>query len=295
MTFSLTHLLLIVAAAVTVTAVVVAAGMRRRDNRRLSFMLDALEDGELNFRFLENSRFNRTLNRIRTLFEQQRQQGEQESWVKLIRVLTHEIMNTVAPIASLSDALSKLPDVDENNSDMKNGLAIISEASQHLIGFVENYRQLAGVGAPVRRAVVLQTLIDKVLALNHEQLENSGVTCSSHTDDTGIVIYADEGQISQIFINLILNAIQAGASTIDINVRSVREGGDDTVSVTVANNGAPIPLAVQEQIFTPFYTTKPKGSGIGCAIARQIMLGHGGSLSLVGSDNEQTVFRLVFR
>lgn len=118
-------------------------------------------------------------------------------------------MNTVAPIASLSDALSKSPDVGENNSDMKNGLAIISEASQHLIGFVENYRRLAGVGAPVRRAVVLQTLLDKVLALNHEQLENSGVTCSSHTDDTGIVIYADDGQISQIFINLILNAIQA--------------------------------------------------------------------------------------
>lgn len=112
MTFSLLHIVLVAVVVAIVVAVTAAVRTRRKDIRKVAYMMDALEDGELNFRFQDKGKFNRTLNRIRTIFEKQRQAHEQDSWTKLIRVLTHEIMNTVAPIASLSDALSKSMDED---------------------------------------------------------------------------------------------------------------------------------------------------------------------------------------
>ena len=106
------------------------------------------------------------------------------------------------------------------------------------------------------------------------------------------MIYADEGQISQILINLIKNALQAGAKHIDITAKM---GKDDEVIVRVANDGEAIPVSAQEQIFIPFYTTKKEGSGIGLSISRQIMRNHNGSIELVRSDDQQTVFELRFR
>ena len=293
MTFSLTHLLLIVAAAVTATAVVVAAGMRRRDNRRLSFMLDALEDGELNFRFKDSNKLNRTLNRIRTIFERQRQQHEQDSWTKLIRVLTHEIMNTVSPIASLSDAMAKSVDEKgESELDLKAGLETISDSSKNLIEFVQTYRQLSGVAKPIRRALDLRELIENVISLNSELASSYGAVCTYSPQEEDLMIYADEGQISQILINLIKNAFQAGAKHVDI---SAMMGRDDDTVVRVANDGDPIPVSAQEQIFIPFYTTKKEGSGIGLSLSRQIMRNHSGSIELLSSDAHRTVFELRFR
>jgi signal transduction histidine kinase len=106
------------------------------------------------------------------------------------------------------------------------------------------------------------------------------------------MIYADEGQISQILINLIKNALQAGAKHIDITARM---GKEDDVMVQVANDGEPIPVSAQEQIFIPFYTTKKEGSGIGLSLARQIMRQHNGTIDLLRSDVDQTVFELKFR
>jgi signal transduction histidine kinase len=106
------------------------------------------------------------------------------------------------------------------------------------------------------------------------------------------MIYADEGQISQIMINLIKNALQAGARHIDITAGM---GKDDDVIVRVANDGEAIPVSAQEQIFIPFYTTKTEGSGIGLSLSRQIMRNHNGSIELVQSDDRQTVFELRFR
>ena len=106
------------------------------------------------------------------------------------------------------------------------------------------------------------------------------------------MIYADEGQISQILINLIKNALQAGAKHIDITANM---GRDDDVIVQVANDGEPIPVSAQEQIFIPFYTTKKDGSGIGLSISRQIMRNHNGTIELLRSDAQQTVFELRFR
>ena len=293
MTFSVWHIVGACTIVSIVVAVLATLRTRHKDIKKVAYMMDALEDGELNFRFQEKNKFNRTLNRIRTIFEKQRQAHEQDSWTKLIRVLTHEIMNTVSPIASLSDAMAK--SVDENGHselDIKAGLETISDSSKNLIGFVQTYRQLSGVAKPIRKALDLRELMDKVIGLNHEFAASCGATCKYRPEEDDLMIYADEGQISQILINLIKNAIQAGAKHINITAKM---GRDDDVIVQVANDGEPIPVSAQEQIFIPFYTTKKEGSGIGLSISRQIMRNHNGSIELVRSDAQQTVFELRFR
>ena len=127
--------ILIVLSSILLTAVITAVYIREKDRKKLEYMLDAFEDGEYNFRFKEDSRFNKTLNRIKWIVESRRQQNEQDSWTKLIRVLTHEIMNTVSPIASLSDALSRYVDMPEENReiDVKAGLETISSSSKNHI------------------------------------------------------------------------------------------------------------------------------------------------------------------
>ena len=290
---TLWQIILLVVIVAIVAAIVAAVHVRRSDIKKVGYMMDALEDGELNFRFQEKNKFNRTLNRIRTIFEKQRQQHEQDSWTKLIRVLTHEIMNTVSPIASLSDAMAK--SVDENGHselDIKAGLETISDSSKNLIGFVQTYRQLSGVAKPVRKALFLQELMDNVIGLNSEFAASCGAVCTYRPEEPDLMVYADEGQISQILINLIKNALQAGAKHIDITAKM---GKDDEVIVRVANDGEAIPVSAQEQIFIPFYTTKKEGSGIGLSISRQIMRNHNGSIELVRSDDQQTVFELRFR
>lgn len=293
MTFTIWHILGASGIVAILVAVITTIRTRHQDIKKVAYMMDALEDGELNFRFQDKNKFNRTLNRIRTIFEKQRQAHEQDSWTKLIRVLTHEIMNTVSPIASLSDALSKSMDEDGHSElDVKAGLDTISDSSKNLIKFVETYRQLSGVARPVRKAIDLKELMAGVIALNSEFAANCGAICKYLPEEEDLMIYADEGQISQILINLIKNALQAGAKHIDI---SARMGKDDEVIIDVANDGTPIPVSAQEQIFVPFFTTKKEGSGIGLSISRQIMRNHDGTISLLRSDVNQTVFELRFR
>ena len=123
-------ILILAISVVVITAMVTAMVIRERDRKKLEYMLDAFEDEELNFRFQENSKFNKTLNRIKWIVEKRRQQNEQESWSKLIRVLTHEIMNTVSPIASLSEALSEQMNMPSAKMDVKAGLETISSSSK---------------------------------------------------------------------------------------------------------------------------------------------------------------------
>jgi len=293
MTFTVWHIVVVAVIVAIIVALIATLRTRHKDIRKVAYMMDALEDGELNFRFQDKNKFNRTLNRIRTIFEKQRQAHEQDSWTKLIRVLTHEIMNTVSPIASLSDAMAK--SVDENGHselDIKAGLETISDSSKNLIGFVQTYRQLSGVAKPIRKALDLRELMDNVIALNSEFAADCDASCEYRPEEDDLMIYADEGQISQILINLIKNALQAGAKHIDITAKM---GKDDDVIIQVANDGEPIPVSAQEQIFIPFYTTKKEGSGIGLSISRQIMRNHNGTIELVRSNAQQTIFELRFR
>jgi signal transduction histidine kinase len=260
---------------------------RRHDAKMVSFMMDALEDGELNFRFQEKSSLNRALNRIRGIFERRSAVDESTSWSRLFRVITHEIMNTVAPIASLSDALTK-----EDELDVKAGLETISASSKDLIRFVESYRNFTEVAPPIRKAVMVDELLDRVLRLNKAKMAEQGAVLTYQAKMADLLIYADEGQIVQVFNNLIKNAVQAGATSIRITADLNAE--DQTV-IRVSNNGKAIPLRQIDEIFVPFYTTKSNGTGIGLSLSKQIMVKHNGTLSLEQSDDKVTIFTLVFK
>ena len=279
-------ILIIVAAAIT-SALVTTWLVKRHDNRKIAYIIDSIDDDVLNFRFRENTKLNRTLNRVRDVFERRRAINEEASWSKLFRVMTHEIMNTVAPIASLSDALSK-----DENLDVKAGLETISASSKDLIRFVESYRSFTKVAQPVRKAVMVNELIDRALRLNEANCVDHGVTLTYTAKTDDLLVYADEGQIIQVFNNLIKNAVQADATSIRI---SAELNKDDQTVIYVTNNGKPIPLRQIDEIFVPFYTTKQTGSGIGLSVSRQIMTKHNGNLTLVQSDSTMTKFAIIFK
>ncbi|MBQ7899383.1 MAG: PAS domain-containing protein [Bacteroidales bacterium] len=396
--------ILAIIAAVVMTAAVTFLLTSRKMRRKVAYMLDALEDKELNFRFDERRmagrKFNRTLNRLRNIFDKERHEiieqekyfglmldhvktgvvvieqdgrvnycnrtalnllgiatfghirqlrtvseslynafltvtdaaeerasyynesgkmtisltasaatigkmevrvvafndisseiaeNEQESWSKLIRVLTHEIMNTVTPIASLSETLLTFEGVNE---EVKSGLDTISQSSRGLIKFVDSYRNLTRVAPPVKKAFYFKELAERVLNLTREQALMSGVQCSYIEKSEDIILYADEGQITQILINLVKNAIQADAKKVEITAEI---NLSEHIIINVFNDGSPISKESQEEIFVPFFTTKQEGTGIGLSLSRQIMRLHNGTLALTRSDDKGTVFTLTFR
>lgn len=279
--------IVVVLVAVVVAVLLTRFLVRRNDTKKVSFMMDALEDGELNFRFREKSSLNRALNRIKGIVERRNAVNEEASWSKLFRVMTHEIMNTIAPIASLSDALSK-----DENLDVKAGLETISTSSKDLIRFVESYRSFTQVAQPLRKAVMVDEMMNHVIQLNKAKAAEQGATLTYNAKAKDLLIFADEGQIMLVFNNLIKNAIQAGANSIRITADL---NADDQTVIRVTNNGKPIPLRQIEEIFIPFYTTKPNGTGIGLSLSRQIMIKHHGDLRLEQSDDKMTIFALVFK
>lgn len=284
----------LVAAAVLMTAAASRAFFTRRAERKVRYMLDALEDGETNFRFHEGRRapsMNRTLNRIKSLYDKGLQEvteeNEVQSWTRLFRVLTHEIMNTVTPIATLSEALT---DPAVPPEDLHAGLETIAASSRGLIRFVESYRNLTKVPMPVKKAFFVRDMVEKVINLNRLQYPDTVLAYREQPGD--ILLYADEGQVSRILINLTRNAVQAGAARVEI---AAEIDPQEHVNLYVSNDGAPIPPEEQDQVFVPFYTTKAGGSGIGLSVSRQIMRLNGGSIRLLRSNVSSTVFLLSFR
>ncbi len=224
--------------------------------------------------------------------------NQEEAYSKLIRVLTHEIMNTVTPISSLSDALVSYlePEGDELTPErrkaLRDGLDTIASSSRSLIQFVESYRNLTRVAPPVKSVFYVRDLASEVMELTSEQLASSGASLSFAERSDDVILFADRGQILQILINLVKNAVQARARTINMEARI---DSSDVTIIEVSNDGEPISPEAQNQMFVPFYTTKQDGSGIGLAISRQIMRMHNGQISLKSSTAEKTTFSLIFR
>lgn len=223
--------------------------------------------------------------------------NEEISWNKLIRVLTHEIMNTVTPIASLSRTLSqeldsKSDDCPFERNNLKLGLETIAESSKGLIKFVDTYRSLTRISTPVKKAFYLKELVDRVRQLTSKQINDVGAKLLYVEKSDDILLYADEDQISQVFVNLIKNALQAHAMLIEITAEI---DFAETVVIHVSNNGKPINKENYDDIFVPFYTTKQEGTGVGLSLSRQIMRLHNGNISLVCSNEKNTVFKLQFK
>lgn len=214
--------------------------------------------------------------------------NESESWTRLIRVLTHEIMNTVTPVASLSSALSQNLD-SYSAEDIRSALGTIASSSEGLISFVQSYRSLTHISAPVRKAFYLKDLVNDSVNIAKANWPSVNVLYRELTSD--VILYADYGQMSQVLNNLIKNAVQAGAGNVSITASIDKR--EQTV-IDIANDGEPISASGQEQLFVPFYTTKgSSGTGVGLSLCRQIVRLNGGTIKLSSSTPEATVFTIV--
>lgn len=214
--------------------------------------------------------------------------NESESWTRLIRILTHEIMNTVTPVASLSSALSQNLD-SYSAEDIRSALGTIASSSEGLISFVQSYRSLTHISAPVRKAFYLKDLVNDSVNIAKANWPSVNVLYRELSSD--VILYADYGQMSQVLNNLIKNAVQAGAGNVSITASIDKR--EQTV-IDIANDGESISASGQEQLFVPFYTTKgSSGTGVGLSLCRQIVRLNGGTIKLSSSTPEATVFTIV--
>ncbi len=217
---------------------------------------------------------------------------ELESWVRLIRVLTHEIMKSVTPITSISDTLLSTPASDSD--ELHRGLKTISTTGRGLLAFVESYRRFTHIPKPEPSLFYVKAFAERMIELARHQNDCAHISFRLHVDPADLILFADENLISQVVINLLKNAIQAISAQTDgcITIRSCCND-DDEVIIEVRNNGPAIPSEVSDHIFVPFFTTKKSGSGIGLSLARQIMRLSGGSITLI--SGKETRFVLKFR
>lgn len=212
-----------------------------------------------------------------------------ESWSKLSRILTHEIMNSLAPVTSLSQTLLDIG--RPMDPDVKRGLETISATSRRLVTFVDSYRRFTRIPAPQREPFEVRELIRQAEVLTAASEDSLRIRVDIEPADT--MIYADKVQLGQVAVNLLKNAREAIAGRPDgeIEIRSRIDAAEHVV-IEFSNNGGAIPAEVAENIFTPFYTTKPDGSGIGLSLSRRIMQLHGGSLRLTCNTDRRVTFTL---
>jgi two-component system nitrogen regulation sensor histidine kinase NtrY len=223
---------------------------------------------------------------------------EMASWQKLIRILTHEIMNSVAPIVSLTATAGDLlaqsgPLSADTLQELRTAIAAIQKRSEGLLHFTETYRQLTKIPTPRFAPIDVAELLDRVTTLLSPSFSEHRITVSKEYPANPIVIQADPELMEQVLINLLHNAVYAVTGVTDpkITLRFFKDQ-EGTTAIQVEDNGPGITQEVQEQIFTPFFTTKKEGSGIGLSLSRQIVHLHKGSLSVVSKPGEITIFTI---
>ncbi|MDY7393872.1 ATP-binding protein [Aureibaculum sp. 2210JD6-5] len=231
---------------------------------------------------------------------------ETDSWIKLIRVLTHEIMNTITPITSISESILKYfkNDNELTNTDtievkhIENtvkGLEVIKEQGNDLMSFVQSYRTLLSVPEPDKEIVGAQKLLSKILVLIQQDGATDNVEIRLEINPENLELFIDSKQITQVLINLGKNAMQSlknkesGIIKISAGVNKANKK-----HITISDNGAGIAPELIEEIFVPFFTTKNSGTGIGLSLSKQIMQLHGGSLMVHSIPDERTTFVLTF-
>ncbi len=236
---------------------------------------------------------------IQTELEEQ----EMEAWQKLIRVLTHEIMNSITPISSLASTVRGfLPDSagasslePETLSDVHTALQTIQSRSEGLLHFVEAYRQLTHISRPDFQIFQVSELFARIVFLMQAECDKNDIALHTAIDPRTLELTVDPDLIEQVLINLMRNAVQALAGRSNARVDlSAQLDGRGRVIIRVQDNGPGILEDVQERIFIPFFTTKRDGSGIGLALSRQIMRVHRGTISVQSRPEEETVFTLRF-
>ena len=228
------------------------------------------------------------------------------SWMKLIRVLMHEIMNSITPITSLSESLSKIYFAEGNTvlpeqitektiATTLQGLNVIKEQGKGLMSFVESYRKMTRIPDPEKKLFRLSDLLTRVQILYNSLERSDTIKLTITMKDPDLEIYADQNMISLVLINLLKNAIEANENNSDGKIRIVAgEDNDKRNEICVIDNGPGISEENLNEIFVPFFTTRQNGSGIGLSISKQIMRVHGGNLNVRSQPNRETIFCLSF-
>ncbi len=267
-----------IVAAVLAALLLVFAGWMWRHQRLLArrawLMREAIRNRDFTFRlpvrgllFGERA-LQGTLNEMGGDISRLISQNEVESWQRLTRVLTHEIMNAVAPISSISQAYLSLPQV--KGTPLEEGMRAIYDTCGALSVFVDSYRKMTQLQVASLQEVDLRAFADSIAAL-YPDVEWHVETLAGET------LTADVNMLRQVTVNLVKNAVEAGAHRIDLRKDA------DAPRLLVSNDGAPIQPDVALEIFIPFFTTKPTGSGIGLSLSRQMMVAQGGDLRLAAT------------
>jgi Signal transduction histidine kinase involved in nitrogen fixation and metabolism regulation len=219
---------------------------------------------------------------------------ELDSWVRLIRVITHEMTNYIAPITSISDTLLSTNNYDKKN--IQNGLEVISKTGKGLMSFVESYRRFTHISKPQPTLFYLKNFIERMILLARQNNNHNNIEWQIDVQPSDLILHADENLIGQVMINLLKNAIQAINEQADgLIVIKASCNASESIIIEVSNNGTAIPEEEAAQIFVPFFTTKEHGSGVGLSIARQIMRLSGGNIILKKEHSlGMTTFVLTF-
>ena len=278
---------------------------QRKTIRRMEHLIANIHYGDLNLSFpVPSSRgaeaqltrsMNEALNAFRSrLYNSVVAEAETDAWQKLIRVLTHEIMNSIAPIISLSETVTERAASNGMNERdyavMLQAIQTIHRRSKGLLDFVENYRKLTRIPTPTMQIFPVSTLFSDLQKL--VPAEGIHVVYSIHPAE--LRLYADRSMIEQVLINLLKNAIEACCDSEfpEIHIDASRREGMPVV--TVSDNGSGIVPEALDKVFVPFFTTKQGGSGIGLSVCRQILNRHGGNITVASEIEKGTTFTMQF-
>ncbi len=231
--------------------------------------------------------------------ENEMDEKEIDSWIRLIRVLAHEIMNSIAPITSLSDTLLSLHKDDNTEIDASqlkentiNGLHVISETGKGLISFVESYRKFTRIPKPEREYIDMSEFIHRMVILCSMEPHFVNATIQTEIHPENLKVYADPNLLGQVMLNIMKNAIQAMKGRKNSKLYVNVENNSNQTLIKITDNGPGIAPEILNEIFVPFFTTKTEGTGIGLSIARQIMRAHGGNIKVTSIPEKETTFTL---
>lgn len=249
---------------------------QRKLRQRAYLMQEAIHNRDFTFRLPTNGlltgerAMQETLNQLGEAIRQQVNLSEVESWERLTRVLTHEMMNATAPITSISQSMLNRPDV--KGTPIEDGIQAIYDTSRHLSEFVVNYRKMSELEKPVLADLPLRPLLDDVCKAYPELTWEINVP-------QDIVVRADASMLRQVLMNLTKNAVEAEAKKMVIEQMNDLPSAQQLM-LYIGNDGLPIPAENRQSLFVPFFTTKRNGSGIGLSLSRRMMVQQGGMLDL---------------
>jgi len=221
---------------------------------------------------------------------------EKEAWYKLMNVMSHEIINTITPISSLAENLDSL--LQENNNEnsfeeLSEGLQIIKRRSADLTSFVDTYRKLASLPLPKLSKTNIFTIVNNVIQLYKQEFSLNKIECILNFTNEDLIVNIDKEQIEQVLINVISNSIFALKDVESPSIHITLKESCNRLKIAISDNGIGIPNKIKDNIFTPYFTTRKNGSGIGLTLSKSIMEAHNGKILYTNQDN-RTTFSLIF-